>query len=261
MNNPSALIYDCEIEKCIPERNAPNDPSLAYCRGWDDHANMGIAVIGVWDYQTQSPRVFLRDNFAEFAALVKQRETIIGFNSHFFDDLLCAANGIEVTTTYDLLVEVRRALGQPDGYVRGVTRSGYRLEDLARANLGEGKSGDGAQAPILWQRGQQGAVIDYCLRDVMLTKRLLESYDELKDPNDGNTFSLAYPPMWAPVFTLGQRVRVIHDHDNFQGKTGKVSEIRDNMFDDAWTYLVEIDGDYDAQRWPLQKRACELEAL
>ncbi len=82
MNNTySALIYDCEIQKCIPDRDEMPDPTLAYCRGWNDHANMGISCICVWDYLAQTPRVFLPDNLAEFAALVKERETIIGFNS------------------------------------------------------------------------------------------------------------------------------------------------------------------------------------
>lgn len=193
----SALIYDCEIEKCIPERDGSRSPKLAYCEGWHDHANMGLTVICAWDYLTQMPRVFLGDNLPAFADLVKQREHVLGFNSRYFDDLLCQANGIEVTTTYDLLVEVRRATGQPSAYVRGLTRAGYRLEDLCRANFGEGKSGNGELAPALWQQGRHGEVIDYCLRDVMLTKRLVESYTGLVDPNGGPGLELATPPMWV----------------------------------------------------------------
>lgn len=195
MDTMNAIIYDCEIEKCVPQRGVPNDPRFDYCEGWDDHANMGITCIGVWDYQEQCSRVFLADELREFAELVRARDHIIGFNSIYFDDLLCRANGIEITTTYDVLVEVRRATGQPDAYVPRVTRAGYALENLAQSNLGVGKTGNGALAPMLWQEGKHEEVIEYCRHDVVLTKRLLESWQHLKDPNDGHTFMLRRPPM------------------------------------------------------------------
>jgi hypothetical protein len=60
------LIYDIEIEKGIPDKKNPREPDIAYCAGWDDHANMGISVIGAYDSQT-GYRVFLKDNFDEFS--------------------------------------------------------------------------------------------------------------------------------------------------------------------------------------------------
>lgn len=41
-------FYDCEIARCIPDRNGNNDPRYQYCQGWHDHKAMGIACIGVW---------------------------------------------------------------------------------------------------------------------------------------------------------------------------------------------------------------------
>jgi hypothetical protein len=51
---------------------------------------------------------------------------------------------------------------------------GYSLGAVAFANMGIHKSGEGANAPIEWQRGNVGAVIDYCLNDVKITKRLFD---------------------------------------------------------------------------------------
>jgi hypothetical protein len=188
----SVIVYDCEIIKCIPPAIKPY---LQYCAGWSDHAGMGISVIGVYDYLADQYRVFLEDNFGDFARLVRDREHVIGFNSLAFDDKLCAAHGLEVTTTYDLLCEVRVASDQPPHYRPG-TRSGYSLEALARANLGTGKSGSGALAPELWQRGQRGAVIDYCLGDVALTKRLFDRRAELIDPTGRGLLTLREPEGW-----------------------------------------------------------------
>jgi hypothetical protein len=191
--NASVIVYDCEIIKCIPPALKPD---LQYCEGWHDHAGMGISVIGVYDYLTDQCRVFLKDNFADFVKLVRDREHVISFNSLAFDDKLCAAHGIKVKTTYDMLCEVRAASGQPREYVYGQTRKGYSLEALARANLGTGKSGSGAFAPELWQRGQRGAVIDYCLGDVALTKRLFDRRAELIDPTGRGMLTLREPEGW-----------------------------------------------------------------
>lgn len=187
-----ALIYDCEIIRCILPMWEDPDPTLAYCNGWHDFVNMGISCIAVWDCLRQIPRVFLKDNFDEFQALVWDRQHIIGFNSLAFDDKLCEASELKVHTTYDVLCEVRVASGQPANYVWGQTRKGYSLQALALANLDFAKSGSGEMAPLLWQRENYGQVIDYCLRDVMLVKQLLD-LEFLKDPTNGEQLSLSRP--------------------------------------------------------------------
>lgn len=172
-DRPSALIYDCEIINCIPGQTEPL-PGLQFCEGWEDWGGMGLACIGVYDYLTDRYRVFLEDNFDQFAALVKEREHIIGFNSFLFDDVLCKANKIEVRTTFDVLLHLRKATGQRMLYTHGVTKPGFNLDNLAKLNFGTGKTGHGAQAPALWQTGHIGQVIDYCLADVALTRQLFE---------------------------------------------------------------------------------------
>ncbi len=183
----SALIFDCEIQNAIPDPRRPNDPTLEYCMGWEDFDGMKISCIAVYDYAEGLFRLFLQDNLAEFQGLVNRRQEIVGFNSRAFDDPLCAANGLEVTTTYDLLREVRIASGQPPDYRRGVTRGGYSLNRLAEANLGVSKTASGELAPILWQRDERGAVLDYALRDVQITKALFDKRASLIDPTDGST--------------------------------------------------------------------------
>ena len=186
----STLIYDCEIQRALPPSRGTFDPGILYCKGWSDFATMGIACIAAYDYQNDEYRVFGAGNLDEFQELVNHREQIVGFNSISFDDKLCAANYLKVTTTYDLLVEAWRATGQPLVYTRGVTRAGFRLDDFARYNLNEVKSGNGAQAPIWWQRGQYAKVVDYCLRDVLLLRRLFELGDRLCDPTNGNVLAM-----------------------------------------------------------------------
>lgn len=174
----NAVVYDAEIVKCIPSRGEPIDPALQYCAGWQDHANMGIAVVCAYDLLEEQPRIFLEDNLAAFAALAGQRQHVIGFNSSRFDDQLLAANGVEVITTYDVLAELRAVVRDPRA-------PGRKLDDICRVNLGAEKTGSGALAPVLWQRGKRGAVIDYCMRDVMLTVGLVRKLPSLIDPVSG----------------------------------------------------------------------------
>jgi hypothetical protein len=190
------LIYDTEIIRAIPDRKAPNLDGIEYCAGWHDHANMGVSVIGAYDYGADRYRIFLKDNFAEFVALAAASRPLIGFNSLSFDDRLCAACGITTTPTdYDLLVEMWGAagLGATFNYP---THAGFGLDATAKENLGNGKTGDGARAAILWQRGEFGKVIDYCLEDVRLTKRLIDRVlrdGGLRDPRGSGRLVLRRP--------------------------------------------------------------------
>ncbi len=46
------------------------------------------------------------------------------------------------------------------------------LQALATANGIEGKTGDGANAPKLWETGQYDELLDYCLNDVRILQQL-----------------------------------------------------------------------------------------
>jgi len=185
MRSLDAIVYDAEIVKAIQGRGEELRPGVEYCGGWGDYAGMGVAVVCCIDLRDGRPRVFLADNLDEFAQLAASRGHIIGFNSQMFDDKLLAARGFPIATTYDVKVEVFAALGQSLKSYKG-SRS---LDRLAAANLGAGKEMSGAMAPVLWQRGEHGKVIDYCMADVFKVVQLLE-LPKLIDPVTGRPFTL-----------------------------------------------------------------------
>lgn len=187
------LIYDCEIKRCIPDRNGIRKPEFEYCAGWNDHANMGISLIGAWLSWDNSIRIYPESAFEVFQDAVDYADLIVGFNSISFDDKLCAANGIRIKTGYDLLSEVWAAAGMPRQYTYGKTRAGYKLENLAQANLGRGKSGSGELAPELWQRGEQWAVARYLTDDILITKAIFERRSHLIDPTTDDILCLREP--------------------------------------------------------------------
>lgn len=160
-SRPSVLVYDLEIVNAILGRNEVKKDGIEYCDGWDDHAGMGISVIGAYDALEDRYRVFCEDNGNEFAALCEEREVLVGHNIVGFDNKVLAAAGLEIDKgkCYDIMLEC----------AQGGSWSGLGLDRLAAANFGGGKSGSGAMAPVNWQRGKVGWVIDYCLEDVRLT--------------------------------------------------------------------------------------------
>jgi hypothetical protein len=186
------LLYDLEIINCIPSVKEPRDPRFQYCLGWDDHAGMRVSVLVAYDFRAESLHVYCEDNLQEFAALAQHRKHIVGFNSKSFDDKVVAAYDLNVRTTWDLRMELLER-------VNGDTKrhAGRRLADWLLANDLPPKTESGAFAPHMWQQGEIGRVIDYCVQDVMLTKRLIDKLPELVDPLTGSVVHCV--PPWQEV--------------------------------------------------------------
>lgn len=176
------LIYDIEIKKAIPAKNTPILKGIDYCGGWMDYAGMGISVACAYDYSSDSYRVFTESNKDEFIRLLDGSDVLVGFNNIGFDNKVINAywgKSLKDVRCYDILREVWAGAGLGPDFNRD-THSGYGLDDICMANFGLAKSGNGATAPVEWQQGWYGNVIDYCLNDVKLTKYLLD-----KIINDG----------------------------------------------------------------------------
>lgn len=195
----NTLIYDIEILRAIPNRDGSREPGIEYCEGWHDHANMGISVIGAYDYQDDRYRTFCADNFTEFLAYLAQPDYLfVSFNGIPFDNrVIAAALGVQIgeDRCYDLLRETWAANGLGPQFAYP-SHAGYGLDAICERNFNVQKSGNGALAPVLWQRGHVGAVIDYCLNDVRLTKLMFDQVitgAPFVNPKDGKEMRLRKP--------------------------------------------------------------------
>lgn len=203
------LFYDCEILALVDtgkqkrvhinpletvEVPVYRHPGIPYAKDFQDYENMGISVLGfalgdnppafvVGDERVSCHREIV---FRQFQALAAQ-SYVIGFNTIQFDDNLCAAQGIQIKTSYDLLLEVRIAAGFSADYKSVPRGYSYKLEHLAIANGLPGKLIPGALAPLEWHRGQYGLVTDYACQDADWIRTLLRRglRGELIDPNTG----------------------------------------------------------------------------
>lgn len=187
------IAFDLET-KCLvadPKSKTPLIEGHVYAKGWGDRVGMGIAVLACFDFATLRYRVFMDDNWDEFGKLVQESEWIIGYNNTQFDNKVVAAHGVEIpdAKVFDMFVEIRKLVG--------VGIPGYKLDDMCRANVPQArKVGTGEMAPVLWQTGQIGKLIDYCINDVTMTAALfkrLHMTGYLEDPGTGRPLEIKSP--------------------------------------------------------------------
>lgn len=186
------IIYDIEIQNLIPDKNKQPLADFQYCKGWDDHFGMGLACAVTFDTARQEFRIFDEFMIDDLKKTLLRTDVVIGFNCLRFDNKVLAAYEIEIPQhkCYDLLVEIAKAAGTPTSY------SGLSLEAICEANFGMKKTGDGADAPILYQRKRYGELHDYCLADVRLTKKLIDliwDCGHIKNPRNNQWIRVARP--------------------------------------------------------------------
>jgi DEAD/DEAH box helicase domain-containing protein len=137
-----------------------------FSRGRLDVRALELTVAGVYDSTADAYRAYTREELPALWPTLERAELLIGFNSDAFDIPLLNRyypGDLSKIRSLDLLAEVYEALGRR-----------LRLDVLARATLGRGKSGDGLKAGAWWEAGEYDKVKEYCLEDVRLTKELYD---------------------------------------------------------------------------------------
>lgn len=174
------IVLDVEIKKAILGRGETPIEGIEYCKGWRDFEGMGIACVCTYDINTHLSRAFRFDEEDQKHAFENyiSGEPTAGFNTRRFDNTLLHHHGVDVEKIggehYDILEEIWIALGlNPDKFYPK-THGGWGLDAVCQATLGIAKTGHGALAPVWWQQGKQGKVIDYCLNDVWMEAQLLQ---------------------------------------------------------------------------------------
>lgn len=173
-----ALFYDLEIENCIPQKQKRGQPEpvresgLKYCKGWSDHFGMGLSCLGVYTNTDSEARVFDKHTLWEFFKLCEGADLLVSYNGVHFDNKVISAHGVAAVAWQHKCFDLRVALLQAAPDLR--FKPGYKLGQICERTLGVGKTGEGALAPVLWQQGRYAEVMDYCLKDTNLVRRLFQ---------------------------------------------------------------------------------------
>ena len=134
--------------------------------GGYNHDQLDISVIGVYFYETDEYRAYEVHELPELWPRLERADRLIGYNTHGFDFPVMNRyySGDFLTfPSLDILAEIHKALGFR-----------LKLDDVAAASVGHGKTGHGLQAVEWWRQGEKEKVKQYCLDDVRVTKEVYE---------------------------------------------------------------------------------------
>ncbi len=152
------------LKKIVLDLETQN--SFADVGGRGKNHLLKISVCGVYFYETDTYVCYEEHELSKLAPLLQTADQIIGYNIKDFD--------FEVLQPYlnfnifdipylDVLQEIEKSIGHR-----------VKLESVAQATLGTGKSGTGLQAIVYWREGKLNELKSYCLDDVKVTKQVYE---------------------------------------------------------------------------------------
>lgn len=144
------VVLDIETRNTFQDVGAYN-PSL-----------LQVSLVGVYFYETDTFESFLTEDLPKLWPRLERADRIVGYNIDGFD-FPCLqtyyTGDIKRLPTLDLLSEIDKKIGFR-----------IKLDDVAQATLGVGKSGHGLMAVEFWKKGEIDKLRDYCLQDVRVTR-------------------------------------------------------------------------------------------
>ena len=136
--------------------------------GWGKKHEMGMSLGVTYSSKDNCYEIFGEDRAEQLVRRLQRADLVVGFNHVRFDyDVLMAYTILDLRenlVSLDLLQEVERIVGHR-----------LKLEDIAQATLGVGKTADGLDAIRWWREGKVLEIAKYCCFDVKVT-RLVHEY-------------------------------------------------------------------------------------
>lgn len=131
--------------------------------GWGNKHLMGISIAVTYSTKLGEYRIYEEDETNELINQLVRADLVVGFNHISFDYEVLLGHTIfdfrDQVRSLDLLVELEKKLGHR-----------LKLEAVAAASLGTGKTADGLEAIRWWQQGKLAEIAEYCAFDVKVTK-------------------------------------------------------------------------------------------
>jgi len=165
---PSAPFATSTSRRPAPRRFGVIDIETRYSAeevgGWHRADRMGVSVACVWDSGEEAMFDFGQDDLDGLVARLQLFDLVIGFNHVKFDYAVLGGLhpfAFRSLPSLDLLVEIHNRLGYR-----------LKLDNVARATLGGGKSADGLMALKWWKEGRLDLIAQYCRDDVAATRDL-----------------------------------------------------------------------------------------
>lgn len=151
---PKEIVLDIETQNSFAEV------------GGAFHDKLKVSFVGAYDYATGEYLSYFEPDLPKLWPLLERTDRVIGYNTKGFDYLVLNSyytGDLFRFPSLDLLEVIAKSLGFM-----------IKLDDVAEATLGYGKSGHGLQAIEFYRKGELDKLKKYCLDDVRITKEVYE---------------------------------------------------------------------------------------
>jgi len=149
------VVFDLETQR-----------SFAEVGGRSQFHRLGVSVGVAYRYDLDEFLVVTEERVSELVAILLGASLVVGYNIRGFDYEVLRAyteEDLQQLPTLDLMFDLEERLGfRP------------KLDSVASATLGEGKTADGMQALEWWRLGEIDKIIEYCREDVRVTRDLYD---------------------------------------------------------------------------------------
>lgn len=168
--------------------------SFADVGGEENLKKLDVSVVCIYSYKNNAYSCFDENELGKLKEVFRQSDLLIGFAVKRFDlpvleKYFSPEKGdfnLYSIPCFDILEKIEQSLGHR-----------VKLDDLAKANLGIGKTAVGLEAIEFYRNGEMEKLKEYCLNDVKITKEL---YEMLK--KEGH--------LWIPKRFSGKMVKWEH---------------------------------------------------
>jgi DEAD/DEAH box helicase domain-containing protein len=149
------VVFDLETQRSFDEVG-----------GRSQMHRLGVSVGVAYRYDRDEFLVYTEDRISELIDLLRDADLVVGYNIKGFDYEVLRGytdEDLQSLPTFDLMYDLEDRLGfRP------------KLESVAVATLGGGKSADGLQALEWWREGEIDKIAEYCREDVKVTRDLYD---------------------------------------------------------------------------------------
>lgn len=149
------IVFDLETQKEFAEVGGRGKPQL-----------LKVSVCGIYDYSTNKYTIYEEKELTALGNILHSADLLVGFNSIDFDCQVLQPYlnfDLKLIPHVDILKEVVKVLGHR-----------IKLDSIAMATLGKGKSGNGKEAILYFRNNRMDLLKKYCLDDVRITKEIYE---------------------------------------------------------------------------------------
>jgi len=147
------VVFDLETQRSFEEVG-----------GRSQMHRLGVSVGVAYRYDRDEFLTYTEDRVSELVELLEGADLVVGYNIKGFDYEVLRGytdHELQQLPTFDIMFDLEARLGfRP------------KLESVATATLGTGKSADGLQALKWWREGKVDEIAKYCRQDVEVTRDL-----------------------------------------------------------------------------------------